>query len=207
MSDAYDLTPALDAGAAAGFGYGGAPGPPAGAGAALGGFAKMLQPLSFLSTGLGVAGSLIGGLTGFASSMQQARQAQAAAKQARQVSGVNTQEALLQGGQTLGRAATLAASSGGGLGGTTTGVLNQIAGRTYFNARMAAYRGITQSESDEYMAKVDKNNAINNLIGGFVGAGGIGAGGALRAGFRSSILGSAAYKAGEVDPLAASQLG
>ena len=39
-----------------------------------------------------------------------------------------------------------------------------------FNARAAAYRGATEADADEYQAKVDKDNAINALIGGFTGA-------------------------------------
>ena len=186
---------------------GGTAGAAAGAAGGLAGFAGMLGPLSMASTGLGAAGAALQGIMGFAAGQQQARLAKQAAAQASLQGGVQTQEALLQGGATVGRAATLAAASGGGLGGTTAGVLNQIASRGMFNARAAAYRGATQAENDEYMAKVDKDNAVNSLIGGFTGAAGQAVSGALTQGFRQSLLQSKAYQAGDIEPLAISYLG
>jgi hypothetical protein len=179
---------------------------PGGGAAAAGGMGSMLAPLSMASTALGAVGTMVQGVMGFVGGQQQAKQAQQAAARASLVSGVNTQEALLRGGSTLGQAATIAAASGGGLGGSTTGVLNQIAGKTYFNARMAAYKGITEAESDEYMAKVDKDNAINSLISGFGGAAAQGVAGGLKENFRQSILQSKAAQTGEIGPYETGQL-
>lgn len=171
-----------------------------GAGGAAGGasgFANMLGPLSMASTVASAASSAIQGVMGFVGGQQQAKQAEMAAKLASQQGGVQTQERLLQGGATLGRAETLAAASGGGLGGTTTGVLNQIAEHTMFNARGAAYRGATEALNDQYMAKVDKDNAINSLISGFTGAAGQAVAGGLKEQFRNNLLSSQAAKTGE----------
>jgi hypothetical protein len=179
----------------------------AGAAGGMAGFAGMLGPLSMMSTGIGAAGAAIQGIMGFVGGQQQAKAAQLAARQASLTAGVNTQESLVQGATTEGRAATLAAASGGGLGGTTAGVLNQIAERGQFNARAAAYRGATQVENDEYMAKVDKDNAINSLISGFSGAAGQAVAGGLTQNFRQSLLQSKAYQSGDIEPLAISYLG
>lgn len=166
---------------------------------ALGGGAltSMLGPMMGLSTGLGMAGSLFQGIMGFSAGMQQARAAKLAAAQASLQGGVAAQERLIQGNEAVGRAATLAAMSGGGLGGSTAGVLNQLAERTMFNARGAAYRGATEALNDEYMAKVDKDNAINSMISGGLGAASQGVSGTMQQQFRQSILSSTAAKTGE----------
>jgi hypothetical protein len=162
------------------------------------GFAGMLGPLGMASTALGAVSSAIGGITSFVSGEQQAKEAQKAAQQASITGGISAQEALLHGMATTGRAATLAAASGGGLGGTTAGVLNQLAERSMFNARAASYRGATQADADRYMASVDKDNAINALIGGFTGAAGQAVGGALKQSFRQNLLNAKT----PVDPMA-----
>jgi hypothetical protein len=210
MSDAYSIMPGL---------FGAPPdgivgpassimpsmfGAAGGAGGAAGGIAGMLGPLSIAGPIVSAASSAIQGITGFISGQQQAKAAEAKATQDAQQAGVNTQERLLQGGATLGRAATLAAASGGGLGGSTAGVLNQIAERGMFNARAAAYKGITDVDADRYMASVDKDNAVNSLIGGFTGAVGQGVAGALKSSFRQSILSSKAYQSGDIDSYSAS---
>jgi hypothetical protein len=168
-------------------------------GSAAGGAGNMLGPLSMASTGMGMVGQMIQGVMGFVGGQQQAKQAAAAAVQASQESGVQVAERLAQGGQTLGRAATLAAASGGGLGGTTAGILNQIAEHTMFNARGAAYRGATEVDKDRYMASVDKDNAINSLIQGFGGAAAQGVAGGLQQNFRQQLLQSQEFKAGGGD--------
>jgi hypothetical protein len=169
-----------------------------GGGAAASGFAGMLGPLGMASPIISGISSAIGGIASFIGDQQQAKQAQKAAAQASILGGINTQEALLHGMATTGRAATLAAASGGGLGGTSAGVLNQIAERGQFNARAAAYRGATQAETDLYMAKVDKDNAINSLISGFSGAAGQAVAGGLKENFRQQLLNAKT----PVDPMA-----
>jgi hypothetical protein len=195
------LDTSADVLSAAGMSGGGAA---AGAAGGMAGFAGMLGPLGMASPIISGVASAIGGITSFVSENQQAKQAELAARQASITGGINTQEALLHGMAATGRAATLAAASGGGLGGTTAGVLNQIAERGQFNARAAAYRGATQAETDEYMAKVDKDNAMNSLISGFTGAAGQAVAGGLKQGFREKLLSSKAYQAGEIDPYALS---
>lgn len=179
----------------------------AGAGGGMAGFAGMLGPLGMAAPIISGISSAIGGITSFVSGEQQAKMAEKAAAVASLQGGVNAQEALLQTGSTVGRAATLAAASGGGLGGTTAGVLNQIAERGMFNARAAAYRGATQADTDRYMASVDKDNAVNSLISGFTGAAGQAVAGGLKQSFRESLLSSKAYQAGEIDPISISYLG
>jgi hypothetical protein len=167
---------------------------------------NMLGPLSMASTAMGAIGPMIQGIMGFVGGQQQAKQAKAAAAQASLQAGSNVQEGLIRSASTVGRAATLAAASGGGLGGSTTGVINQLAERGMFNARVAAYKGATQADADLYMAKVDKDNATNSLIQGFGGSATAAVAGGLKQNFRDSILQSKAYQSGAIDPYAASQL-
>jgi hypothetical protein len=195
------IEPAMTMAATAGMGsdIGAGIGTGADIGSAAGGVGNMLGPLSMASTAMGAAGSVVQGVMGFVGGMQQAKQAQKAAALASIEGGIQTQERLLQGGQTLGRAATLAAASGGGLGGTTAGILNQIAEHTMFNARGAAYRGATEADKDLYMSKVDKDNAINSLIGGVTGGATQAVAGGLQQNFRQQLLQSQEFKAGGGD--------
>jgi hypothetical protein len=215
VSDAYDMSPLTGGLAESGAmqsivpsasALSGLSGPISMGGGA-GGLASMLGPLSIASPLISAGSSAIQGIMGFVSGQQQAKQAAAAAIQASRTGGINADERLQQGGQIVGRAATLAASSGGGLGGTTAGVLNHLAETSMFNARAMAYRGATEADADTYQSSIDKDNAMNSLIGGFTGAAGQAVTGALKAGFRQQILSSKAYQTGEIDPLAASYLG
>ena len=189
--------PGADVGAISGAAAGGLGGA-AGAAGAGGGFASMLAPLSIGSTIASAGASALQGVMGFIGGQRQAKAAQQAAVQASEQGGIAADERLLQGDATLGRAATLAAASGGGMGGSTTGILNQIAERSMFNARGAAYRGATEALNDRYMASIDKDNAINSLISGFTGAAGQGIAGGLKESFRQSLLTSQGQKTGEV---------
>jgi hypothetical protein len=173
----------------------------AGAGAsALGPIASFANMLGPIGTAVQAVTGAVQGISQFASGMAQARQAKAAATQAEIMGGLAADRANLQGGAVAARAATLAAAQGGGLGGTTAGVLGQVAQRGYYAARMAAYRGVSQADADLYMSKIDKDNAINSLIGGFTGAGGQLVAGTLKDKFRQSILANKDVIAGGIDP-------
>lgn len=166
----------------------------------------LMSGLSMASTGLGVLGNVFQGVMSLTSGLQQQKQEQAAATQAKQLGGVNANVALLQGDETAARGATQAAANGGTIGGTSLGVIQQASNAAMFNARTAAYRGLSQANADIYQGEVDRDNGINGLLGGLVGAAGTGVSGAANLGFRQGILSSAAGRSGLIDPMAAMYL-
>ncbi len=117
-------------------------------------------------------GNLFGGLSASNADKEKAQVDENNAIQARQVAGINAQLALERGDQVAAHGAVQAAANGGGLVGSSMGVIQQASNMAMYNARAASYRGISEGQADEYAAKVEKANATNALIGGFLGAAG-----------------------------------
>ncbi|HEV2530956.1 hypothetical protein [Phenylobacterium sp.] len=137
-----------------------------------------------IAAGISAVGSLFKGLTGFFGGNTRAKAEQAAAQQAGQEAGVATSQALQQGESAAADAAVQGAANGGGLVGSTLGVIQDVANRSMFNARAAAYRGLTEERAHLYQAGVAKTQGLQDLIGS-----GIQAAGSLAGGFaRSSLL-------------------
>jgi hypothetical protein len=149
-----------------------------------------LDPLSLAATGVSVLGSLFGGIFGNNADQQQAQEYRARATQEGEEGGVNADIAFRQGQATAASAAVQAAANGGGLGGSSMGVIQQASNMAYFNARDQAYRGATAAENDRYNAEVASANGTNALIGGVVGAVGGAVGGALNDQYRKQIQNS-----------------
>lgn len=130
-----------------------------------------------LSAGLQGVGNLFSGIMGFFSGNAQADAEKQAARQALAESSIQGQEAIEGGAQTAARAAVGAAANGGGLVGSSLGIVRQLGDQAMFNARARIYTGQTQARNDMYAANVAKMNATNSLIGGGVGAASSAAGG------------------------------
>lgn len=156
------------------------------------GQSALMGPLGIASTALDALGHLFGGIMGANAGSAQNKAQQYAAQQARQEAGVAAQEAILQGNTAAGHAAVQTAANGGGFVGSSMGVISQLSREAMFNARAAAYRGVTQSQSDLYQGAVAKANGVNSLIGGAVGAAGAAASGAATEVFRGQQLSSLA---------------
>lgn len=130
-----------------------------------------------ISIGIAAASSLFKGITGFFSGNSQAKAMKAAARQAGDEAGVAAQGALAQGDAAAAQGAVQAAANGGGLVGSSLGVIQMLSQRAMFNARAAAYRGVTEQQTDLYNARVAKAKATTGLISSVFGAAGDIAGG------------------------------
>lgn len=115
-------------------------------------------------------GGLFKGIMGFNAGNTQAKALRFAAQQAEAEGGVAASQQVEQGDALAASGAVAAAANGGGLTGSSLGVIQSIANRSMFNARAAAYRGRTQAQADLYKAQVVKADAMNQLIGGVVGS-------------------------------------
>ncbi|HUO22694.1 MAG TPA: hypothetical protein VMU59_09290 [Caulobacteraceae bacterium] len=124
-----------------------------------------------IAAGIGALGSLFKGILGFGANNAQAQAQRNAAQQAEQQGGVAASEQIEQGNAAAARAAVQGAANGGGFGGSTLGVIQDLSNRAMFNARAAAYRGRQTAVNDMYDAQVSQANGANALIGGVVDAG------------------------------------
>lgn len=129
-----------------------------------------MDPMELAAAGTSVLGGLFSGLTGMSAADQQAAAYKLAAKRSEDEAGVNANEALEQGDQTAARSATQAAANGGGLVGSSLGVIQQASSAAMFNARADSYRGLTAADSDLYDAQIAKDNGVNSLLGGLIGS-------------------------------------
>lgn len=110
-------------------------------------------------------GNLFSGLFGASAARSRAKAEEAAAHQALAEAGVQSQNAILHGDAVEANAATQVAANGGGFVGSSMGVIDQLARQSMFNARVANYRGQTEAQAHMYNAKVDKQDATNQMIG------------------------------------------
>jgi hypothetical protein len=158
--------------------------------------------LMMAATGVQALGSIFQGIMGQRSGIEQMRAEQHNAQQAMAESGVQADLALRQGDQAAATGAVRAAanSGGGGISSTAVGVINEASSNAYFNARGAAYKGITTADADYYQGNIDRANGNNALISGVIGAAGDIIGGSAQAGFRQSILNSRSAQMGDVSP-------
>lgn len=121
-----------------------------------------------IAAGISAIGGLFKGLTSLFSGEAQKKAADNAATQHLQEAGVGVQESLQEGDQVAARGATQAAANGGGIVGSSLGVISQISQAAMFNARAQAYRGRTQAQADVYQGKVAMAQGIQGLVGGVV---------------------------------------
>lgn len=139
--------------------------------------------MMLVSKGVGALGDLLAGVGGNTQAKQKARALEAGSRQSLAEAGVAAQLALEEGDLAQGRAAVLAAASGGGITGSAVDVLNQLSRKATFNARSAVYRG--EMESNNLLAEAEASRAQGRveLITGLAKVGGtvLGAIGAKRA--------------------------
>lgn len=123
------------------------------------------------SAGISAIGKVLGGVGGYSAGKAQATALRAGADQARAEAGIEAQLGLEDADRTEGRAATLAAASGGGLTGSALDVLDDLERQSQFRAKAAIYRGEMEARSREYEARVAKRQGAVSLVTGITGAG------------------------------------
>lgn len=156
-----------------------------------------MDPLDMAATGIPILGGLFSGIMGLFAGNAEAKIDKENAFQDEREGTVNSEVALQKGDATAAAAATQAAANGGGLVGSSIGVIAQDSRTAMFNARTQIYRGDTAARADLYKGQVAQANGINGLIGSVTGAVGTGITGAANAGMRQSILNSFAQNRGD----------
>lgn len=132
----------------------------------------MVAPLLLAAAGIGAVKSLVGGITGNSAARARGRALDAAARQARAESGVAAQMGMEDDARMMARAETMAAAGGGGFGGSTLNVLDDLARQSVFKARSTIYRAEREASNSEYEAKVSRRDGRNAMIGGVLSAAG-----------------------------------
>lgn len=132
-----------------------------------------MDPITIAAAASAIA-SLFSGVSSFLGSKGAARAEEAAARQSSREAGVEANMALAQGDAVAASAATQVAANGGGLGGSSLAVIDQLSSQAMFNARRAIYGGVTEANAHLYNAKVAKKNGKLALIGSVFGAAGQG---------------------------------
>lgn len=130
----------------------------------------MVAPLFLAAAGIGAVKSLVGGITGRSAARARGRALDAAARQARAEGGVAAQMGMEDDARLMARAETMAAAGGGGFGGSTLNVLDDLARQSMFKARSTIYRAEREASNSEYEAKVSRKDGTNAMIGGVLGA-------------------------------------
>lgn len=110
---------------------------------------------------LGIVGTLFKGVASFIGAGKRAQAERNAAEQAENEAGVAAQLQLGQGDQIAAQAAVQGAANGGGLVGSTIGVISSLSQQAVFNARAAAYKG--QSEARAHIYKAGVATASGNV--------------------------------------------
>ncbi|WP_174301164.1 hypothetical protein [Caulobacter sp. S45] len=123
-----------------------------------------------LAGGLSAVGSLFSGATGFFDGQRALQVAKQNYRMELNQSGVAAQEAIGQGDRVEAKAATEAAANGGGLVGSSMGVIQDLSNQSMFNARSVIYRGQTQAAADLYQGEVAKVQGERAAITGAVNA-------------------------------------
>jgi hypothetical protein len=141
-----------------------------------------------IAAGISAIGSLFKGVTGFLGGNRQASAERRAAEQAEAEGGVAAQQAVAQGDQVAAQGAVNAAANGGGFTGSALASISQLSQQALFNARAAAYRGVTEAQSHLYQAKVAKQQGLQDLVGGAIDAGASLYGGVARSGAEAKQL-------------------
>ena len=120
--------------------------------------------------GLSSMGNLLGGVTNYFSEMAQAKQDENNGLVTSENAGINSSIQLQQGNAVAAEAATRAAANGGGLVGSSMGIITNLATQAMYNARQTIYRGAVTNQQALYEAKVARANAILGLVGGGIKA-------------------------------------
>lgn len=124
-----------------------------------------------ISAGIAGLGSLLSGVSGFVNATAQQKALDNAGRQALAEAGVEAQQRLQEGDAVAASAAVQAAANGGGFVGSTLGVLQGLSQKAMFNARAAAYAGITRNQDLRYEGELARAQGSQGLLKGVVGAG------------------------------------
>ena len=136
-----------------------------------------------IAAGIGAFGSIFKGLSGLFGGNAEAKVHENNAITDLRQAGVNSDIALTQGNTVAAHGAVAAAANGGGLVGSSMGVIQNISQMAMFNARQQIYRGQTAAQAERYAGAVAQAQGVQQLIGGIVGAGS-----SLAGGFMQSAL-------------------
>ena len=115
--------------------------------------------------GLGAVGGLLKGIGDSIAAGRKATALDRAALQSSEEAGVNAQTALQQGDATAATAAVRAAANGGGLTGSSLGVIQNLSSQAMFNARAQIYRGNVERQNDLYEAATERAQGWSSLVG------------------------------------------
>lgn len=124
----------------------------------------MAGEADIITAGIDALGQLFSGVSDFFASRNKAKAYEYQAQQASSESGVAASQALTQGDIVAARAATQAAANGGGLVGSSIGVISYLGQQAMFNARAAAYKGTTEASADRYKARLARRAGVISLI-------------------------------------------
>ena len=141
-----------------------------------------------IAAGIGAVGKLLGGITGLFGGNAQAALHNRNALMDAQQAGVDSSISWQQGEGVAAEGAVRAAANGGGLVGSSMGVITNLSQQAMYNARAQIYRGQVASQGELYQAAVAKNQGQRALIGGVVGAASSVAGGFLQSSIESRYI-------------------
>lgn len=151
----------------------------------------MVLPLLMIAAaGLGAVGKLVGGASARDAAKARASALEAASRQALQEGGVAAQMGLTEDERTIAHATTQAAKGGGGFGGSTLNVLDDLARQQTFRARSTIYGARKESYGLLTDARASRVEGSNAMLEGIIGAGG-----SLLSGFANAAMAKTAAAA------------
>lgn len=122
------------------------------------------------ATGFKAGSSLLKGFTAWQSDRYNASVSEAQGQQARMDAGIQSQFDLEQGDRETATGIVAAASSGGGLGGSARGVLEDLGRQNLYQVRQAATQGIAAQRAASAQASLYRKQATISLITGVTDA-------------------------------------
>jgi hypothetical protein len=118
--------------------------------------------------GLGALGGLMQGISASIADGRKATALDRAALQSSEEAGVNAGLQLQRGDATAAQGAVRAAANGGGLTGSSMGVIANLSNQAMFNARAQIYRGNVERQNDLFEAATERAQGLSSLVGGVV---------------------------------------
>lgn len=143
----------------------------------------MAFPLLLAAAGFSALSKITGGVNARDAAKARASRLEQGSRQALQEGGVAAQMGLAQDERAIAHAVTQAAAGGGGFGGSTLNVLDDLARQQTFRARSTIYGAGKESYNLLSDAQASRKEGKNAMIEGLLGAGG-----SLLAGFGSAAL-------------------
>lgn len=132
----------------------------------------MVFPLLLAAAGLSAVSKIVGGVNARNAAKARASRLEAGSRQALQEGGVAAQMGLAEDERAIAHATTQAAAGGGGFGGSTLNVLDDLARQQTFRARSTIYGARKESYNLLSDAQAARTEGRNSMIEGILGAGG-----------------------------------